>query len=194
MSANVNGSLSGVERLNQFALVIYFPNPLARFLDELRLELIAGCRPRAHVTVLPPRPLPDLDAALEEARRLTPEFRPFQIEMGEIEVFKKTNVIYIGLRQGADELHVMHDAMNRGPLAFEEPYEYHPHITLAQEFPQADTSRLLTIIRERWNGYNGPRTFTAEAAAFVQNTVQKRWLDLATFELGHPAPVRTHRS
>src|SRR5215471_7662604 len=101
MSANLNGALrAGVERLNQFALVIYFPDPLARFLDELRIELVAGCRPHAHVTVLPPRPIADVAAALEAARIMTPEFPPFEIKAGEVEVFPQTNVIYIGVEKG----------------------------------------------------------------------------------------------
>src|SRR5438067_583958 len=110
MSANSNGALqAGVERLNQFALVIYFPDPLARFLDELRLDLVAGCRPRAHVTVLPPRPVADVEASLEEARVLAPEFPPFEIEAGDVEVFPQTNVIYIGVKRGGEELRAMHE-------------------------------------------------------------------------------------
>jgi 2'-5' RNA ligase len=182
-----------MEGLNQFALVIYFPDPLARFLDELRIELVAGCRPHAHVTVLPPRPIADVDAALEAARIMTPEFPPFEIKAGEVEVFPQTNVIYIGVEKGGEELRAMHEAMNTGPLAFDEPYVYHPHITLAQEFPAADTARLEALARERWQTYTGPRSFHAEMVEFVQNTSQKCWLDLATFGLGEPTPVRHRR-
>jgi 2'-5' RNA ligase len=180
--------------VNQFALVIYFPDPLARFLDELRLELVAGCRPRAHVTVLPPRPLGDLDAGLEEARVMTPEFPPFEIVAGEVEIFPQTNVIYIGLQKGGEALASMHHELNTGPLAYKEPFVYHPHITLAQEFPVADTPRLEALARERWREWRGPRSFHAGTATFVQNTNQKLWVDLATYALGQPAPVRKHRS
>jgi len=179
-----------MEKLNQFALVIYIPDPLARFLDELRLELVAGCRPRAHVTVLPPRPLRDVGAALEQARIMSPEFPPFEIEVGDLEVFPKTNVIYISLRRGEEQMRGMHDAMNTGPLAFAEPYPYHPHITLAQEFDPADTPRLLTLARERWQAYAGPRSLRAETVTFVQNTAGNCWLDLEECALGLAAPVR----
>jgi hypothetical protein len=37
-----------------FGLIIYVPNPLAGFLDGLRKDLVPGCNPRAHLTVLPP--------------------------------------------------------------------------------------------------------------------------------------------
>ena len=45
------------ERLNVYALVIYIPDPLGRFLDHLRRELVPAYKPHAHVSVLPPRPL-----------------------------------------------------------------------------------------------------------------------------------------
>ncbi len=60
MGFNPNGVLSRVpaeQRLNVFALVIYIPDPLGRFLDDLRTALVPGCNPHAHVSVLPPRPL-----------------------------------------------------------------------------------------------------------------------------------------
>src|SRR5689334_6020991 len=191
MSANSNGLLrAGMEKLNQFALVIYFPDPLAQFLDELRLELVKGCRPRAHVTVLPPRPLTDVNAGLEEARILAPDFPPFQIEGGEIEIFPQTNVIFIGLRRGERELHALHDAMNTGPLAFREPYKYHPHVTLAQHFPIEETKRVAGVARKRWDGYTGPLSLQAERMECVQNTRRKCWFDLATSGLGEPAHRR----
>ena len=37
----------GAERMNLFALVVYIPDPLAKFLDDLREELVpAACRAR----------------------------------------------------------------------------------------------------------------------------------------------------
>jgi hypothetical protein len=177
------------EKSNQNALVIYFPDPLARYLDDLRLELVVGCRPRAHVTVLPPRTLQDVEAATEQGRAMAVEFSPFEIEAGDVEIFSSTNVIYIGVRRGAQQLRAMHDAMNIGALAYQEPYQYHPHITLAQDFDAADTGRLFALARERWAAYRGPRVLYAESMAFVQNT-DGCWMDLAEFGLSAMSPVR----
>ena len=47
------------QTVGHFALVAYIPDPLASFLDNLRLELTPACKPHAHVTILPPRPLHD---------------------------------------------------------------------------------------------------------------------------------------
>lgn len=46
------------EKLNVFALVIYIADPLGGFLDDLRRELIPHYNPHAHISVLPPRPIP----------------------------------------------------------------------------------------------------------------------------------------
>ena len=62
------------ERLNVFALVIYIPGPLGKFLDDLRRELVPSYNPHAHVSVLPPRPLAvDWRLASDQARAL---YRP----------------------------------------------------------------------------------------------------------------------
>lgn len=176
---------NGMDRLNQFALVIYIPDPLGRFLDELRLELAPDCRPHAHVSVLPPRPLfSPWQLVSEEARALAGEFPPFEIEAGEPAIFPSTQVIYLELARGAEELRQIHDALCRGPLKFAEPYPYHPHITLAQELPPGSLPRVWEESVRRWKEYTGPRSFRAEKAVFVQNTGQNRWVDLAEFALG----------
>ena len=112
----------GAPRINLFALVVYIPDPLAGFLDDLRKELVAECLPRAHVTILPPRPLKagqaGTDAAIEQARTVAGGFAPFEIATGEVEIFPTTDVIYIGLQSGERELREMYRALNNGPLAF----------------------------------------------------------------------------
>ena len=70
------------DRINSFALVSYIPEPLAGFLDRLRQELVPNCFLRAHVTILPPRPISSSpEAAWETVRTLAPRFAPFEVEM-----------------------------------------------------------------------------------------------------------------
>jgi 2'-5' RNA ligase len=173
------------ERLNVFALVIYIPDPLGRFLDELRQELVPSYNPHAHVSVLPPRPLSvDWSVAAGQVRSLTGAWAPFEIELTDVGIFPLTDVIYIQLGAGAAELSRMHTAMNSGPLGFHEPFPYHPHVTLAQEIPAGEVDSVCETAVERWRDYRGPRTFRADRAAFVQNTLQNCWIDLAEYSLG----------
>jgi hypothetical protein len=176
---------NGMDRLNQFALVIYIPDPLGKFLDDLRLELAPDCRPHAHVSVLPPRPLSTpWQLVCEEARALAGEFAPFEIAAGEPAMFPATEVIYLELARGGGDLRRMHDSLCRGKLQFEEPYPYHPHITLVQHAPSETIPALFENAARRWREYAGPRSFLAEKAVFVQNTSQDCWIDLAEFSLG----------
>jgi 2'-5' RNA ligase len=173
------------QRLNVYALVIYVPDPLGRFLDDLRRQLVPGCNPHAHVSVLPPRPLSgDWQEAREQVRELAGSWKPFDITLDHVAMFPVTNVIYIELAQGASEMYRLHAAMNTRALHFDEPFEYHPHITLAQEIPAEGVRETHLRAQELWAGYQGPRTFRAQRAAFVQNTLGNCWIDLAEYSLG----------
>jgi 2'-5' RNA ligase len=173
------------ERLNLFALVIYVPEPLGSFLDGLRRELVPHDNPHAHVSVLPPRPIRvDWQVASGEVRRLTDSWTPFDIELTNIETFPVTDVVYIELGAGASDLRHMHTAMNRNVLNFLEPFDYHPHLTLAQEIPRDKVGVVRETAIRRWREYQGSRRFRAERAVLVQNTLNHQWIDLAEYALG----------
>jgi 2'-5' RNA ligase superfamily len=185
LETNGNGRLSPAGSLNVFALVIYVPDPLATFLDDLRRELVPHCNPRAHVSVLPPRPLEvDWKIASAHVRSLMESWPPFEVELTDIRTFPATDVIYLELGNGATELHRLHDAMDKQSLAFREPFAYHPHVTLAQEIPQPQVPALFEKASARWSEYDGPRSFRAERAVLVKNTVPDCWIDLAEYALG----------
>jgi 2'-5' RNA ligase len=173
------------QRLNVYALVIYIPDPLGRFMDDLRRELAPACNPHAHVSVLPPRPLAvDWQVAGEQVRGLTETQPPFAVRLAEVRIFPVTNVTYIEVGAGAADLHRMHDAINRGALAFDEPFAYYPHITLAQQIEPDRVQAVHELAGRRWKEFTGPKTFRAERAAFVQNTAGNCWIDLAEFRFG----------
>jgi 2'-5' RNA ligase len=178
------------EGLNVYALVIYIPDPLGRFLDDLRRELAPGCNPHAHVSVLPPRPLAvEWEEASQFARELAGNSAPFDVELSDVSMFPVTNVVYLEVGKGAPELVAMHRATACGPLGFDEPFVYHPHITLAQEIAMESLPEVRETACRRWREYRGPRNFLAEQAVFVQNTLHNCWVDLAEFRFGS-VPVK----
>ena len=137
------------------------------------------------MSVLPPRPLAvSWQTASDQARALIEAWGPFDIELTELQVFPVTDVIYLEVGAGASDLRRMHAAMNTCALEFEEPFQYHPHITLAQEVPHEDLPAMHDLARRRWAEYRGDRTFPAERAVFVQNTMTDCWADLAVYALG----------
>src|ERR1039457_2650506 len=125
MGSDENGvpcSVPAEERLNVFALVIYIPDPLGRFLDDLRRELAPHSNPHAHVSVLPPRPLAvEWQAGAEQARTLTEGWAPFEIELTGLQIFPVTNVIYIEIGAGAAGLGRPPAPPNTGTPAVQEP-------------------------------------------------------------------------
>jgi 2'-5' RNA ligase superfamily len=192
MSCRQNGTLGGAaascpadQGLNVFALVIYIPDPMGHFLDDLRRELVPQYKPRAHVSVLPPRPLAvDWAVASGQLRGLMGMWQPFDIELTRVAIFPTTHVIYLELGEGAEQLRQMHAAMAEHCLAFDEPFRYHPHVTLAQAIPASEVEELCRQAQRRWQGYAGPRRFRADRAVFVQSTLGNTWIDLAEYSLG----------
>lgn len=194
MNLNGNGDLARVpaeKLLNVYALVIYITGPLGKFLDDLRRELVPHCNPHAHVSLLPPRSLAvDWQVAGEQVRACVGEMPSFEIQLGGLQMFPVTNVIYIELANGADELRRMHAMMNTRALESAEPFQYHPHITLAQELDPDDVDRVHALAMRRWAEYTGPRSFRADHATFVRNTMGNCWVDLAEFPFHSSVPSR----
>jgi 2'-5' RNA ligase len=174
------------DRINSFALVSYIPEPLAGFLDRMREELVPDCFLRAHVTILPPRPITSSPcAAWDLVRWFAPQFAPFEVDMTGVEVFPVSDVIYVNIADGAQQLTQMHAAMNADGLRFLEPYSYHPHVTLAQNLQPDQVDELMHVARARWAEWPFPKKFRVDKAVFVQNTRRCGWIDLGECRLGH---------
>jgi 2'-5' RNA ligase len=172
------------DRINSFAVVSYIPEPLAGFLDRLRQELVPNCFLRAHVTVLPPRPLTAPDKALDVIKNLAARFSPFEVRMADVEVFPVSDVIYVNVEKGSEHLSLMHDVLAVDGLEFNEQFPYQPHVTLAQDLKPDELDELVAVARTRWNEFAFDKSFRVEKIAFVQNTRRNEWIDLAEYVLG----------
>lgn len=173
------------QTLGHFALVSYLPDPLARFLDALRLELTPGCVSRAHVTILPPRPLREnLKTVISQIALESLTVPAFRVDLSGIGIFEGSNVVYIEIGQGSKQLRDYYNLLNHGPLEYKENFPYHPHITLAQNISAEHASELAAIAREHWAGYRGPRGFTVSSLSFVQHVAPSIWTDVAEIHTG----------
>jgi 2'-5' RNA ligase len=113
------------------ALVVYVPDPLASFLHSLGPVLRGRENPRAHITILPPRPLTvPVETASDHARTVLRNFWDFEVKLSDVGSFSETNVIYIDISSGNGQLHDLHDALNTGELRHAERFEFRPHLTL----------------------------------------------------------------
>src|SRR5262249_40655185 len=152
---------------------------LGKFLDDLRLRLAPGCRPHAHVTLLPPRPIcAPPEHAMDQIHQELDQLPPFELSISDVAIFPVTNVIYLEIGAGRSMLVDLHRTLNRGPLAFEEPFEYHPHVTLGQELPFEQVEPAAAEARRLWASFPHSRRVLVNELTFVRNTKQNCWLDL----------------
>ncbi len=181
---------SGLTSTPKFALVSYIPEPLAGFLDRLRLDLDPTCKPHAHVTLLPPRMLcSSQDRAVREIRDLSRQFRPFTIHLSEIEKFPVSNVIHVGLASGRERLLDMHRTMNCGANRYKEGFEYCPHVTIAQNLDEAVVEETLKRAQDAWQSYPFERSFLVDRLAFVRSLDCATWTDIEDFPLSAAPPT-----
>ena len=186
--------IPGAVSVNLYALVGYIPAPLGEFLDGLRGHLVPGCNLRSHVSLLPPRPISSSQTdAWKQIARMSNQTERFRIELGDVQIFPETSVIYIGLAKGSEQLFQVHHKLNQDTLHNKEPFPYHPHITLAQKFPSKDLPRLREIATSEWKNCRLTRGFDVDVITFVQNLQlpgfdqhgqpENQWIDLDSCSL-----------
>jgi 2'-5' RNA ligase len=80
----------------------------------------------------------------------------------------------------------LHQQLNSGPLYYDEPFDFHPHITLAQGVVAADAAEVSALAAARWREYRDERSFAIEEITFVQNVAANEWVDLHELTLALP--------
>ncbi len=180
---------------DSFAVVAYIGGEPARFVHDIRCKYTPGCPHRAHVTVLPPRPLSvTAEAAAEECGQILSRFDPFAVEITSVDLFAETQVVKLAIGEGASELRTLHDILNTGVLAHAENYSYTPHITLSMDLAER-TSICFEQAKSRWAAYRGAKRFWVDRLTLVQQRSDEIWTDLAEIPVGdaQAQPVRARR-
>jgi 2'-5' RNA ligase len=207
----VDGSSSGDRTSSEgsggaidlFALVVYLPDPLSSFLSHLRHDLDPRFQGRPHLTILPPRPLPSSwEQAWSELKVAIHSSQPVEVELGEVEMFQQSQVVYLSLREGYTEIQNLHQRLNEGCARCGEAWPYHPHITLGHGFFGGSFAEAARSAQQRWNTYSGARKFTIGRLTWVKTTIipgvsergtrslvasDSVWIDLADSELSAKA-------
>ena len=172
---------------DDYAVVSYLPGELAEFVDRLRCRFdpaLAAWLP--HVTLLPPRSLPDaLQGPLEIIRRQCALFKPFEATVHGVCTFLPVSgVVYLSISAGGKRLTELHDALNTADLKRPEAYSYIPHVTIAQDLDKQRTAGVLAEVERECSAYPRGRNFRVESLYLVRKTAENRWLDLAPISLG----------
>ncbi len=150
------------------ALVTYLPEPLGSFLTTLRIELAGDLglddhNPEAHITFLPPRPLglPVGDAALEIRQKLS-GVEPFACELGAVQIFPETNMLYLSIGTGSETLKRLHRQLNSEGLFAEERFDFIPHLTLGGPLVRPSRRTAFDKVEALWSNSGLCRQFMVQ--------------------------------
>jgi len=179
-----------------YALVAYVHNSVGPFIEHLRRDL----HPEhpwlpAHVTILPPRPLRDTaEQAQQLIRDVCRTVEPFEVGLGDVETFAPTTpTIFIRVAHAAYRIRELHDKLNAGPLEFDEPWPFMPHLTIAKLPACIATEDAATFSRQRWAKYEGSRRIRIEELTFVrEGSHEYSWIDLLPVPLGNRLAPTAH--
>ncbi len=171
-----------------YAVVAYVRSPVGIFVEELRRELHpAHTHADAHLTILPPRPLPGTEQqAIELITQICQATTPFEVTMGDVESFVPlTPTVFIRVAGGAYRMRELHDEMNRDALAYQEPWPYMPHLTILKADDTDEARRVLEMARRRWAAYSDTPKTRIKSLAFVKGNGD-RWVNLVSIPFGPP--------
>ena len=178
-----------------YALVAYVKSPVGRFVEDLRRDLHPE-HPElpAHLTVLPPRRLQGTaEAAQSTIEEVCRGVEPFEVVMGDVETFIPiTPTVFIRVAHAAYRLRDLHDKLNVGPLQYDEPWPYMPHLTIAKLDDLEVARDSAEAWRNQWSQFGGSRRILIDELTFVrEGTRAFTWVDLAPIPLGNrlPSPV-----
>lgn len=131
-------------------VVIAIPEPWVSQLTEMRLGLgdLHGALVPAHITLLPPTPVP-VEAREElilHLRSVAAGHQPFRLTLGGAGTFRPASpVAFLELAQGAEECVALADDVRTGPLDVPLRFPYHPHVTLAQDVDEVALDHAMAL-------------------------------------------------
>jgi 2'-5' RNA ligase len=166
-------------------VAIGIPQPWGQELDVARARSGDPMAPfiPAHVTLLGPtdRPgtaLPDVVAHL---RAVAADQDPFVVRLAGTDTFRPvTEVVYVAVSTGRDNLVELSAAVRSGPLDVHLAYPYHPHVTIAHDVVTA----ALDAAEAGLAGFSAE--FVVDQFTFYVHGDDGHWHPLESFPLGVP--------
>lgn len=146
-----------------FAVVCSIPDPQKSCLDALKEKISVKQEAPVHITILPPRPLRvSVDLVCERVRRLVSACSVFTAELTDIRLFAETGFLYLDVARGKNTVSEMHELLNTGDLAYAEPYEFQPHLTLGGPLPPEQIDAARSRLARQWKAADCPRELLVE--------------------------------
>lgn len=156
------------------------PSPFAEEIDGWRQRFgdPAAELMGAHITLLPPTMLQDIDPVMVHLHEVGRRHQAFPIKLRGTSTFRPLSaVVYVRVAQGRDEIVTLESDVRSGPLRRSLRFEYQPHVTVAQDLPE----EVLTQAQHQLADYEAE--FTAEKITVFEQDRAGKWNPLADFPL-----------
>jgi 2'-5' RNA ligase len=147
-------------------------------------EALAASIP-AHITLLPPTPVPadDLDLVEEHLRKVAVGERSFEIHLRGTGTFHPVSpVVFVSVAVGISDCERVEQAVRSGPLARELLFPYHPHVTVAHDLPAAVLEHAFDTLA------NYDVRFPVAGFSLYEHGTDGVWRPQRDFMFGQPLP------
>jgi 2'-5' RNA ligase len=161
-------------------VAIAIPRPFADELEGWRDRFgdPAAHLIQAHVTLLPPTQISDLDAVESHLEAVAGRHEAFVVVLHGTGTFRPVSpVVYVRVASGAAQIVTLEADVRSGPLERNIRFDYHPHVTVAHDVPTS----VLTVAQQTLADYEA--TFTADALTLYEMGSDGVWGPLRDFEL-----------
>ena len=174
----------------RIGVAISVPEPYGSVLQHARAMLgdpLAGDIP-PHVTLLGPTVVEPAELAEISAHlaRVTQTARPFVLHLRGTGSFRPVSpVVFIQVVEGIAECERLESTVRSGPLAQALRFNYHPHVTVAHEVPEAALDRAFVDLADF------EAQFVVSAIQFYEHGDDCVWRPELEFALTGSSGVRT---
>lgn len=161
-------------------VAIAIPRPFADELEGWRERFgdPAAHLIQAHVTLLPPTQVKDVGAVADHLQAVAARHAAFPVLLQGTGTFRPLSpVVYVRVAGGADNIVTLESDVRSGPLARNLRFEFHPHVTVAHDLPEAT----LVVAQRTLADYEA--AFTADAITLYEMGSDGVWGPLRDFEL-----------
>ncbi len=177
-------------------VAIEVPQPYGGELQKWRQRLgdPAALRIPPHVTLLPPTGVRDVDLTIVEnhLRAVAGDERPFRVHLRGTGTFRPVSpVTFVQVAAGISECERLEQRVRSGPLERSIKFNYHPHVTVAQDVPDEALEEGFQALA------NFDAGFDVWGFTLFEEDADKVWRPMLDFPfgrelpgppVGHPAP------
>lgn len=161
-------------------VAIAIPRPFADELEGWRDRFgdPAAHLIQAHVTLLPPTTVNDLTAITAHLEAVATRHDQFSVVLSGTGTFRPVSpVVYVRVAEGGPQIVTLEADVRSGPLARRLRFDYHPHVTIAHDVPEA----VLTVAQQTLADYEA--AFTADCITLYEQGADGHWRSLKDFPL-----------